>query len=194
MFHPKEEERDAFWLKISFSAMFSIALILTIYSSYLPGVKYFLLSQFGATSTADIVRLDHATVSHEQFLAFEQGELSEDELIVLLKKAGPNAKYFYLTVEFKPHEGAPTETLRLPVQIDSDESLERLASTLDGTQLDITFLKSNPSIAYPTEWLGDYRFDMKILLVASAILAFVLWTLIKTVGQLREFQRKMKRY
>ena len=109
VFHPKEEERDAFWLKISFSAMFSIALILTIYSSYLPGVKYLLLSQFGATSTADIVRLDHATVSHEQFLAFEQGELSEDELTALLKKAGPNAKYFHLTVEFKPLEGAPTK-------------------------------------------------------------------------------------
>ncbi len=168
--------------------MFSIALILTVYSSYLPGIKYLLLTQLGVTSIGDVTRIDSPTISYEQVLAFSEGELSEDDMRELFRRAGPGERQFYLTIEFKPHTNSLNEILKVPLQLD------RLYQVTDGLPIEITFLRSNPSIAYPTEWLGDYRFDMKVLLVASAILAFVLWTLIKTVRQLREFQNKMKRY
>lgn len=181
MFNPKEAAEDWYALNLAILFFAGAACLFAVYLHYDSGLKYFLLKHFGESTPGTILSI--------QDLA-EEGETLQQALHKSPRETMKNSTHRFthddVIVEINPPQvSLEILTFRVP---------EVWLSDLRSKQIFVTYLPSNPKIAYPRDLLGNFSFDGR-LLVWSLIGSTVVFLLaVRFARRWSSFRNGLRRY
>jgi len=181
MYSPREAEEDGHALNLAILFFAAFAIFIAIYLHHDGALKYWLLNNFGKTTTGTVLSLEHAPANADSRQARKR-----DAPRNYLKNAKAWIHGQRLHIEYKPDGPVP---LLLTITLPDDMAGKPIAE-----KLPVSYLPANPRIAYPTDYLSDFALDSRIVLWALAIGAFVLIFSYDAVKAWLGFRRNMQRY
>lgn len=180
MFHPKEAAEDSHALSLAILFFAAFACLVSIYFHYDSGLKYWLLKEFGETTTATLLDVEQAPVTEAELKQLARQYPREAlKNIALLKGAT-------ITVQFTTEAG---DTLQTAFKTGQNFQIDELQD-----QMPVTYLPMNPSIAYPASFLQNFAFDGQVLLWSVLIGLIVALLAVRSARRWSRFRTRMRQY
>jgi len=181
MFNPKEAAEDSHALNLAILFFAGFACLVAVYFHYDSGLKYWLLRYFGEETPATVLSVQEA--NGEKLTLQQALHKSPRETL-------KNSTHYFTHGTIFVEIITPSNTF----QVLSFRVPEEWLADLENDRLSVTFLTSNPKIAHPTDLLGNFSFDGRLLVWSLIGTLVILFLAVRSARKWSNFRNGLRRY